>query len=211
MLQTIRDYLETNSVVPPQYQDLDKPAAVLIPLTNDSLEPSVILTRRAQHLSTHSGEVSLPGGKWEPQDQSLAQTALRETHEEIGLCPSLVELLGTLPMFQTWRGVSVVPYVGVVPSDVALVANEGELDAIFQVPVSFFLQDERIRTDVFERSVGHSWSPAYQFGPYEIWGFTAKVLSSFFSKAFDLNIQRQADAPVKDWAKINATIAEISD
>lgn len=99
---------------------------------------SVILTKRADHLNSHSGEVSLPGGKWELQDDSLMRTALRETHEEIGMEPHWVDVISTLPVAHTWQGIEVTPYVGIVAENLPLTPNPNELDAIFEVPLSFF-------------------------------------------------------------------------
>ncbi|MGH1371086.1 MAG: CoA pyrophosphatase [Cellvibrionaceae bacterium] len=201
MLQQLRSYLAASSVQAPEATDLSKPAAVLIALTDSPDNPSIVLTRRSQHLSSHSGEVSLPGGKWDFEDGSLETTALREAHEEIGLDPGLVEVLGALPVFQTWQGVEVTPIVGVVPETLNLTPNLDELDAIFQVPVQFFLDDQRLRTDIFERKIGHIWSPAYEFEGFEIWGFTARLLVNFIGEAFDAQIQRDNPAPVKDWTR----------
>jgi len=201
MLQQLRSYLAASTVQAPKAADLSKPAAVLIAVTNTPDNPSVVLTRRSQHLSSHSGEVSLPGGKWDPEDGSLRTTALREAHEEIGLEPGLVEVLGALPVFQTWQGIEVTPFVGVVPEKLVLTPNLDELDAIFQVPLQFFIDDQRLRTDIFERNVGHVWSPAYEFDGFEIWGFTARLLVNFISGAFDVDIGRDNPAPVKDWSK----------
>lgn len=201
MLNRVRSYLAESSLAAPIVGQIDSPAAVLIAITDSATEPMVVLTKRAENLSTHSGEVSLPGGKWESQDRTLEQTALREAHEEIGLDPRLVEVLGPLPVFQTWRGVNVAPFVGVVPSGLQLTPNPGELDAIFQVPLSFFESDQRIRTDLFERDIGHVWSPAYDFEGYEIWGFTARLLVNFLNDALGLGIDRENPAPVKDWSQ----------
>ncbi len=206
MLTQLRQYM-INADHPTLLADsLEKPAAVLVAITDEPNDPKVILTRRADTLSSHSGEVSLPGGKWELEDPSLEHTALREAEEEIGLNPEQVEVLGPLPMLQTWRGVNVAPYVGVVPRNLIHTPNPGELDAIFEVPVRFFLSDQRIRTDVFQRSIGHTWSPAYQFEDYEIWGFTARLLISLFNDALGSNIERDNVAPIKDWGTINSLI-----
>ncbi len=199
MLERLRSYLDQSQVIAPAVDELLAPAAVLVAITTDPEEPSVLLTRRADHLKNHSGEVSLPGGKWEPQDSSLEYTALRETQEEIGLSPDLVEVLGPLPVFQTWQGISVVPFVGLVPTELQLTPNLDELDAIFQVPLRFFLQDERVRTDVFERNVGHLWSPAYEFDGFEIWGFTARLLVNLLNEVYDAGIDRDSLAPIKEW------------
>ncbi len=201
MLQQLRSHLATSKIQAPEATNLSKPAAVLIALTDNPDNPSVVLTRRSQHLSSHSGEVSLPGGKWDPEDGPLQVTALRESHEEIGLEPERVDVLGSLPVFQTWQGVQVVPFVGVVPERFQYVPNLDELDAIFQVPLKFFIDDKRLRTDVFERKVGHVWSPAYEYEGFEIWGFTARLLVNFLNGAFDVGIGRENPAPVKDWSK----------
>ena len=74
-----------------------------------------------------------------------------------------------------------------------------ELDSIFHVPLSFFVSDERIRTDRFQRQIGHRWSPAYDFDGYEIWGFTSRLLTNFLSSALDVDIGLEHPAPVKHW------------
>ncbi len=201
MLNRLRTYVNTASYKAPQVGDSADQAAVLLALTESVDNPSIILTKRSENLSSHRGEVSLPGGKWESQDSSLVETALRETQEEIGLDPSQVELLGPLAVFQTYRSVNVVPFVGIVPEGLIYRPNPGELDAVFQVPVSFFLEDNRIRTDVFDRDVGHTWSPAYNYQGFEIWGFTARVLVNFLSKALDVDIGPDNPAPVRNWTR----------
>lgn len=200
MLERLRRYLEATSLEPPSVKELPKPAAVLIAITDDPESPEVVLTRRATHLNNHSGEVSLPGGKWDPLDPSLLHTALREAEEEIGLPPEQVEVLGCLPMFQTWKGIDVIPFVGIIPPGLKFIPNYDELDAIFQVPLSFFIKDQRVRTDVFQREVGHLWSPAYDFDGYEIWGFTARLLVNMLNEVYQLDIGRESSAPIRDWS-----------
>lgn len=199
ILDKLRDYLQASSVAAQSLDDSVVQAAVLVALTDNSSNPSVVLTKRAETLSSHSGEVSLPGGKWEPQDPDLQFTALRETHEEIGVAPETVQVLGALPTLQTYQGLTVSPFVGIIPEDLVYIPNKDELDAIFHVPLSFFVADQRIRTDTFERNIGHTWSPAYEFEGFEIWGFTARLLTSFVSKALEVDIAKENPAPVKHW------------
>ncbi|MEC8427865.1 MAG: CoA pyrophosphatase, partial [Pseudomonadota bacterium] len=201
MLSQLRDNLQTGSTIDEKRGQYPKHAAVLIALTDNELSPSVILTKRADHLNNHSGEVALPGGKWEDQDDSLLVTALRETHEEIGLAPNLVDVVGTLPPAHTWQGVEVTPYVGVVPEELDLTVNRNELDAIFNVPLQFFLDDVRSRTDIFPRTNGEVWSPAYDFDGYEIWGFTARLMLNFLNEYMGAGLSRVNAAREKDWAK----------
>ncbi|UTA46319.1 CoA pyrophosphatase [Simiduia sp. 21SJ11W-1] len=164
-------------------------AAVLIALTREA-DPQVLLTLRSTHLKRHSGEVSFPGGWWEPGDETLADTALREAHEEVGLAPENVEVLGTWRSRYARGGIRVQPVVGVISPDLPLTASPDELDAVFKVPVSFFLQDPRLRTDVFTRDGVEQWAPAYQFGEFEIWGFTAGMLVDLLNKTLDARIGR---------------------
>lgn len=170
-------------------------AAVLVPVTDHSREPEIILTKRADHLSSHSGEVSFPGGKWEQGDQSLVETALRESEEEIGLPPAVVEVINVQPHLYSLWGIKVTPYVGIVPPDVELEANPDELHSLFRVPVGFFLEDRRSRTDVYINNGREWWSPVYHYDGYKIWGLTARILVEFLNRAWDAGIERENDAP----------------
>jgi 8-oxo-dGTP pyrophosphatase MutT (NUDIX family) len=170
-------------------------AAVLVAITKDAKDPSIILTRRARKLSTHSGQVAFPGGKFDVGDQSLIATALRETHEEIGLLPEKVELIGSLSQLISLHGIRVSPYVGLVDPDVIdeLEANEDELDSIFHVPVSFFKEAVPKRRDriTFRGSLLSVPSYDYEFQDkrYEIWGLSSVILVELMNVAFDADIQ----------------------
>jgi 8-oxo-dGTP pyrophosphatase MutT (NUDIX family) len=201
MLKKLRKQLELGVQPELQQGSFPRQAAVLMALTDNESDPTVVLTKRAEHLSSHSGEVSLPGGKWEIEDDSLLTTALRETHEEIGLESHLIEVLSSLPTLQTWQGMKVTPFVGVVPEALELTPNEGELDAIFHVPLRFFLEDNRIRTDLFPYKGANYWSPAYSFEGYEVWGFTARLMVNFLNDYVGANIQCDNSAPIKDWSR----------
>ena len=189
----VKDELEARVPAGP---DLHGHAAVLLALT-DEPDPQVILTLRSQQLSSHSGEVSLPGGRWDETDPSLEFTALRETHEEIGLPADEVRILGPLWTRSTRWQVQVTPWLGVVPADAHLTPNPGELDAIFHVPLSFFLDDPRIRTDRITIDQRRIYLPAYEYEGYEIWGFTAGVLTEFLVRVLNAPIGRRDDVPVR--------------
>lgn len=156
-------------------------AAVMV-LLDDSPRPELIYTLRAKHLNHHAGEVCFPGGMRESHDQSLLATALRETHEEIGLHPSLVEVLGSLPKRQTRAGTWVQPYVGRIPADCKFELNPHELDELFAVPLAEFAQGLQVRTDVFERNGVRIRMPVYQYRGYTIWGFTAAVTADLLTR-----------------------------
>lgn len=162
-------------------------AAVLLAFT-DEPDPQLILTRRADHLKSHRGEVALPGGKRDAEDSSFIVTALRESHEEIDLPPQAVEVLGELDPMVTRFSVKVTPVVGIIAPDTVLTPNPDELDSIFRVPLSFFLRDERTRTDRGTVN-GHSVAvPCWHWQGYDIWGVTAIILVNFMNRVLGQNI-----------------------
>lgn len=170
-------------------------AGILIAVTDNENCPDIVLTLRADHLNSHSGEVAFPGGKWEPGDRSLVQTALRESEEEIALPEKAVEVINVLPPMMSRFGIKVTPFVGIVPHDIDLIPNPAELSSVFRVPLQYFLDDRRTRTDVYFRQGTQWWSPVYHFEDYKIWGLTSKILVDFMNSAFDANIGRENDAP----------------
>jgi len=179
----------------PQTLETDLPdAAVLVAVTRDVEDPDIILTRRAKRLSTHSGQVAFPGGKFDELDQSLVHTALRESHEEIGLLPEKVELVGALSQLVSLHGIRVSPFVGLVDSATLndLEVNEEELDSIFHVPVSFLKSAKPKRRDriTFREHILHVPSYDYEFGNehYEIWGLSSIILVELMNVAFDAHI-----------------------
>lgn len=177
----------------PRAIDAELPeAGILVPLTRNDDNPEIILTRRAQHLSTHKGQVAFPGGKFDLEDGTLLTTALRETHEEIGVAPQKVDVLGQLSQVVSLHGIRVTPYVGLVDADVDLQPNLAELDSIFKVPVNYIMDAEPKRRDRMTYkgmalSVP-SYDYAYEGEQYEIWGLSAIVMVELLNVAFDANI-----------------------
>jgi len=149
--------------------------AAVLALITDSPSPELIFTLRAKHLNHHAGEVCFPGGMWESHDASLTATALRETHEEIGLAPNMIEVLGALPPRTTRSGTLVHPFVGRIAADNHFRLNHHELETLFSVPLTAFRQGLQVRMDSFERHGVRTQIPAYHYKGYEIWGFTAGV------------------------------------
>ncbi|MDO6563238.1 CoA pyrophosphatase [Amphritea sp. 1_MG-2023] len=163
-------------------------ASVLIALTDNGDDPEVILTRRCDHLSTHSGEIAFPGGKRDATDPDLLFTALREAQEEVGLQPGHVDIMGQLGDVLSKHQLQVRPYVGVIPADTELIPNLDELDRIHRVPLSFFLDDRRHHTDKIRfRGMTH-YVPAYEYEGDIIWGLTAYMLVELLNVAFDAQI-----------------------
>lgn len=172
--ETLALALQPNGKVQSFTGEFPKQAAVMVLLTEE-VSPQIIFTLRAKHLNQHAGEVCFPGGKWEPQDHSLLNTALRETHEEIGVAPAMVDVLGALPARATRAGALVQPFVGKISADCRFDLNPHELESLFSVPLVDFHHGLQVRTDIFERNGQRLRIPAYVYQDYEIWGFTAGV------------------------------------
>ena len=150
-------------------------AAVLLALTREE-EPQLVLTRRADHMKTHSGQVAFPGGKKDPEDTSLLVTALREAQEEINLPPDQVEVIGQLNEVVSLHGIRVTPFVGLIPPNLDLHPCERELDSIFQVPLSWLCGDPRSHTDQITVGSFRLYVPSYEWQGYRIWGLSAMML-----------------------------------
>lgn len=163
-------------------------AAVLVALVDYPEEPAVILTRRAGHLNSHPGQISFPGGKCEEQDENLLVTALRETREEIGLAEEDVEVLAELPASSTRFDVKVSAFLARVAPGQTYQVDTSELDAVFEAPLSFFLDTGNLR---YQRFVGDDYDitmPCYNYGDYCIWGFTLRVLIELLNDTMQAGI-----------------------
>lgn len=183
VIQRVQGYRPRALKLPPQVRE----AAVLMPLTRAE-DPELILTLRAQNLSTHGGEVAFPGGRRDPEDSDLIRTALRETHEEVGVAPDLVEVVGPLSEVVSRHGIRVTPYVGFVPDAHEYQANADEIDSIFSVPLEFFASDPREITHRIDY-LGRTWYvPSYHFAGYKIWGLTAVMVVELVNLVYDTQI-----------------------
>lgn len=151
-------------------------AAVLIPVIAHAPELTVLFTQRTQHLKSHSGQVSFPGGRAEPGDASAEFTALREAQEEIGLALERVEILGRLPEYHTRTGFRVTPVIGLIQPPLELTPDPREVESVFEVPLSFLLDPanrQRRTRELQGRSVGFY---VFEYQGHMIWGATAGML-----------------------------------
>lgn len=155
------------------------PAGVLIPLVERQAKVSVLMTQRAAELKHHAGQVSFPGGRMEAQDDSVEMTALRETHEEVGIAPEQVSIIGYLNTMPTITGYAVTPVVGLLRGEPVLVIDRTEVEYAFEVPLSFLLDR---RNDVLvERKIRGATLPMIEFHweNERIWGVTAMIILMF--------------------------------
>lgn len=157
-----------------------RPAAVLVPIVLRQPEPTLLLTRRTDHLHHHPGQVSFPGGRVEEEDASPVETALRETEEEISLARGHVELLGCLPQYRTGTGFDVTPVVGLVTPPFDLTPDPFEVAEVFEVPLSFLLDEANHQLHRVEVRGRLREYYAMPYGDYFIWGATAGMIVSLY-------------------------------
>jgi 8-oxo-dGTP pyrophosphatase MutT (NUDIX family) len=181
LAERLRAALAQTPAMPPLQGDLPErraeasiPAAVLIAIT-DRTEPGVILTVRREHLRTHAGQVAFPGGRIDPGEDAEA-AALREAHEELGLEPQMVEMIGTIEPYCTVTGYIVSPVIGVVPPNLPLAPHEHEVADWFEAPLAFVLDpaNQQRRSALFQGAERHYYE--IMWNERRIWGATAAIM-----------------------------------
>nr|WP_240804542.1 CoA pyrophosphatase [Qingshengfaniella alkalisoli] len=155
-----------------------RPASVLIALEESPSGFDVLLTKRTSHLKHHPGQISFPGGKLEPDDATPEICALREAEEEIGLPRDAVRVMGRLPDHETVTGFQVTPVVGRITTAFAPVPELGEVAEIFRVPFSFLVDPSNFRVEARRWRGQRRQYFVVPWGPYYIWGATARMLHS---------------------------------
>ncbi len=151
------------------------PAAVLVPIVQRR-EPGLLLTTRTAHLRSHAGQVAFPGGRIDPGDGSAVAAALREAHEEIGLDPAHVDILGEGTRYQTGTGFAISPIIGVIPADLPYQLSPHEVADLFEVPLAFALDpaNHQLREAPWRGRLRRFY--AIEHEGRTIWGATAAML-----------------------------------
>ncbi len=155
------------------------PAAVLVPIVNRPEGLQLLLTQRGADLPDHPGQISFPGGRVEPHDRSLADAALRESLEEIGLAPGRVDVLGQLAEYETVTGYRVTPVVGWIEPPFDVVPDPVEVADVFEVPLAFVLDPQNRQRHYRMNGALRRYYWAIPFGERYIWGATAAMLLIF--------------------------------
>jgi len=156
-------------------------AAVLVPIL-DLPEPEILLTRRADHLAHHAGQISFPGGAAQAGDRSAVFTALREAEEEIGLRPDWVKPVGFLDRFDTISDFRVLPVVGLVSPRDAWVIDFNEVAEVFTLPLSVVLDRSLYQQKAAQRNGQHYVYHSLDWKGYNIWGLTAAMLLNLLNR-----------------------------
>lgn len=151
-----------------------KQAGVLVIIENQSR--SLILTKRSKEMPIHPGEVSFPGGRWQSGDIDIQSTALRETHEEIGIQPERIRIIKPMNKVFTLTGYEITPYLAEVDNILGYQLQEGEVDKLIKLPMDAVKQKHSYQT--MTRQFGSATVKTLRFthSEYLIWGATAKIM-----------------------------------
>ena len=153
-------------------------AAVLIPLFERGDEPWIVLTKRTEHVATHKGQISFPGGAHDDTDPDLWTTAVREAEEEIGLPPANARMIGTLDDLPTFSsGFIVSPFVASIEPPGAWTPHDAEVDTVIELPLRRVL--EAARTETWEREGIRFPMHIFELEGHYVWGVTAFILHRF--------------------------------
>jgi 8-oxo-dGTP pyrophosphatase MutT (NUDIX family) len=177
IIERLKDRLKQDQDCTPESLPDSYAAAVLILLVKLKEQWNIVYTRRANGVRTHQGEVSFPGGAWESGDGTLAQTALRETQEEIGIPPECVSILGAMPPYRTITNYMVYPMVGMLQCPMEFHLNTEEVERAFTIPINWLAdqgnayEQDHVVYDNLVRKVIHY----KDFDGEHLWGFTARV------------------------------------
>ena len=192
MLDSIKQKLE--KLNPIESTSLQKAGVFIGILYHDEYinNPEIIFTLRSTKLSTHSGEVSFPGGKWDEQDKNLFETALRESNEEINLNTKDVVLAGSLNYLVSKHKIEVNPYVGLITKKQNLLDND-EIEKIFTVPLEFLTDKKNVKLHKIERKNRNVIVPSWVYNDQIIWGLTAMITADFVNTCFDAGIEEDLD------------------
>jgi 8-oxo-dGTP pyrophosphatase MutT (NUDIX family) len=157
-------------------------AAVLVPFVRREDSLSVLFTRRTAHMRTHAGQISFPGGAIEAGDADAVAAALRETEEETGIPPALVEPFGYLDGFETVSGFFVSPVTGFVSGDYRVKPDPDEVAEVFEVPLDFILTPDRLRRFDFDWQGRTRTTFEFEWDGRRVWGATASILKNLLRR-----------------------------
>jgi 8-oxo-dGTP pyrophosphatase MutT (NUDIX family) len=161
-----------------QHYGKNKLASVLVVIYGD--DPIIVMTEKPKHLKLHAGEISFPGGKFEPTDSDLLDTALRETREEIGLRISKNQVIGQLePVMTLNSSFMILPFVSIVDEITSLSANS-EVERIFHIPLKPFLKTMNNDPNPVHNRIQEMYT--FEYKNKIIWGASARILKQIVNR-----------------------------
>jgi 8-oxo-dGTP pyrophosphatase MutT (NUDIX family) len=168
--------------------DYCKPAAVLMPVQERAEGDYLVLTKRAEHLSRHSGQIAFPGGCVDSCDDGEMAAALRESQEEIGLDPAHVKVLGRMDQVRAAYGYVVTPFVGLIPPAYDFRLDPRETAEVFAVPIDVLLEPQNVSL------ADHGWSNGatvfhFHYRQWDIWGATANMIVQFLDLVYGYKVK----------------------
>ena len=164
------------------------PAAVLVPIVQHDHGLSVVLTRRADTLRQHTGQIALPGGRLDPGETPW-DAALRETHEEIGLPSHRIEVAGLSTPYRTGTGFLITPVVGFVTPPVELTPNPHEVADVFETPFGYLMDPSNYEQRYYDMPDGmRRWFYAVTHEERVIWGATAGLLRALYDRLYGASL-----------------------
>jgi len=174
--QTVSYHQETLRRVAHVPRNSLRKASVLIGFVERGSGLNIIFTKRAQHLKHHPGQISFPGGKHESSDTSLADTALRETYEEIGIPVNEITIFGQMPELITISHFTVTPFLAFVSPNYQTNIDINEVDEVFEVPVSIVLDRQHLHSERFHVQNHFHRIFGLSYEKHFIWGMTAQII-----------------------------------
>lgn len=169
------DFDLNKDVILPEGRKLRR-AAVLVAILEHGDGPQLLLTKRSSRLKHHPGQIAFPGGKKDETDPTLEAAALREAREEVGLEPSNTEIIGTLPPHETVTGFSVTPVLARIRDAFDAIPEMGEVDEVFFVPLRHVADPQNFCVESRHWQGHRRYYFTVPYGPYYIWGATARIL-----------------------------------
>lgn len=164
--------------------DVIRPAAVLIPVIPRAAGPSVLLTERPKSMSSHAGQVAFPGGKVDTGDADEVAAALREAHEEVGIDPAQVTLLGRAAPYVSGSAFRITPVLGLLPADFVAVPEPFEVDEVFETPLAFLMDPaNHTRGELVWEGKRRTFYDIPHNG-HRIWGVTAGIIRELYLRVY---------------------------
>lgn len=169
----------------PEEVAIIRPAAVLFGVIPRREGPTALLTLRPDTMADHAGQVALPGGKVDPLDLDEVAAALREAHEEVGIAPKDVDVLGKGAPYITGTRYRITPVIGLLPHDFVPVPEPGEVAAVFETPLEFLMNTANHTTGhAFYKGQNRTYYEMPHNG-YRIWGVTAGIIRRLYQTLYE--------------------------